>query len=538
MRPNGTELRAFIDTAWPIGLLIAVFVVIDRVVRGIADLGGAGYREPVLLLELLSQQPVLIAGACVGAVVLALRDRSFGPVWPSFDRGWSLRVPVGVIVVELTWAYAFYDYNLWADRLHAFDRLALVAIAGLALWRPVFLAPWAILVSMLAFQFRYPIGIDQLSEVFQLVRITELFVAVVLIRLVTSRWYRSEFMLATLALLASAYWASGIGKLRLGWFSVGPHLDSLFFATYGNGWLGFLSADSASAFGRALGPFLWPLLIAGALVEIGALALLWGRRPLRYWLVAAIAFHLGVFALTGIFFWKWIVFEVALLAFLRRDRLIDHLPIFDLRHAVIATALIIAGPVWAHPVDLSWLDSPVNYVYRFEASSSDGTTQTLAPEFFRPHDYLFTLSPFGYLSTEPVLPVVWGATRDRQTLDALSTADGKAAIFEIEAEFGSAAFDADRAAALDAFLVEFIGNWNRRQSRSSGLSVIGAPPQLWTFASTPDDSPSDDSPSDDRIESVTVWQVMTYWDGDRYEEIRTTKVREIAIPPIADDGQP
>ncbi len=518
-RRTRSHLLEWTLTGWPIAIIVGVYVVIDRAIRTVADLG-AGYRKPVLLVELIVQNTAIaiLAGGVTAAVVWRLR--SLGPVWPSFERGWSLRCPVGVVIIVLTWAYAFYEYNLWADHLHAFDRLALIALAGLALWRPVFLAPWTVVVAMLAFQFRQPIGGDQLAETYQLVRVAELFIAVLVVRLVTARWYRSEFVLLAVALVASGYWVSGLGKLRLGWLAVGPHLDSLFFATYANGWLGFLSPSDASAWGRALGPLLWPLLIVGAVVELGAVAILWGRWTLRIWLVAFVAFHLGVFTLTGIFFWKWMVFEVTLLAFLGRDRLIDHLRIFDTRHAAIATVLIVGGPMWSRPIDLSWLDSPVSYVYRFEATHSDGTRDELPPAFFRPNDSLFTLSPFGYLSPEPRFPVVWGALRERDLLEELYAADSSSEIFAIEAEHGSVEFDADRAAALDEYLVEFVGAWNRRRSHVSVFSLLRAPPQLWT---------SGRQVGSGDIEAITVWQVTTYWDGDEYDEIQSVVVREVEI---------
>ena len=153
---------------------------------------------------------------------------------------------------------------------------------------------------------------------------------------------------------------------------------------------------------------------------------------------------------------------------------------------------------------------------------SDGTRRDLPPEFFRPHDYLFTLSPFGYLSPEPRLPVVWGAMRDRRLVEALYAADDGAEILALESEFGVDDFDPVRAAALDGFLVDFVGTWNRRHSRSSGFSVVGPPPQLWTSGSGTGDAD---------IELVTVWQVTTYWDGNEYQEIRTVEVRRVAIPP-------
>jgi hypothetical protein len=524
-----TGLRRLASVGWPLAVLIGVYLVIDLVVRGVTDLGEAGYQQPSLILELLPQSGFAVTLILLVWSVVVWRTRSFDLRWPGFERGWSFRLPVGVAIVLLTWWFSTYTYNLYFDQGHWIDRAVLIALSGLALWRPIFTVPWVLLVASIMQQFFYPIGGYSVAEQFLLVRVVELFIATMLIRLAIGRWHNADFLLALICLIAGSYWVPGVGKLQLGWLQAGPHAEANLFTAYANGWLGNLSFDSISAVGRGLRSFGWPMLIGTTAIELGAVAILWGRRALVAWLGMFIAFHLAVLALTGIFFWRWIALEVALLVFLLRDRLLASLPIFTWAHAVLATGLIVVAPLWGMPVKLAWLDAPVSYTYRFVATDATGETGRLPATFFAPYDYQFSLSTFEYLSDDTsLLPNFWGNPGGRSILEAVYDAESAAGLFALEATFGTDLSDANRAESLDQYLMEFVSNWNRRGATGFALA---APPQLWTF-------PSPRYSGDGPIQSIAVWRVMTWWDGSDYQEIRTTRIREIDIasePPSALD---
>lgn len=520
---RGREFAADLLTVGPpIALLVAVYVLIDRTVIHVTDLGSDGYQARSLLVEWVRQHAILVALVVAVAGLVVGRSRSLGPRWPAFDEGASVRLLVGAPILVLTWAFVAYDYNLYLDRWHLLDRSALLVLGVLALWRPLFVLPWIVVVMVILNQFWYPIGGYSTAEPLQLVRIAELFVALYFIRLVVGKWYLATYLFTVVALLAGAYWESGLGKVRLGWLDAGPHLDSLLLAGYANGWLGFLSEGSISDVGRVIGSLMWPMFVAGVVIELGAIVMLWGRVSLVGWLSLFIVFHLGVLGLTGIFFWKWILFEVMLLVVLLRGRLISRLPIFDLSHAVIGTLLILVAPVWSRPVSLSWLDSPVSYAYRFDAMDTEGDRVTVAPDFWGPYGYHFSVANFGYLTAETRLPIALGATRDRSVAEELYHADDAIAVLAIESTFGADYFDPSRAEIFDEFVTAYVSNWNERRSRASGFSLLQAPPQLWGFGSSAD-------PIDDVVH-VTIREVTTFWDGHDYTEIRQLPIREIDIP--------
>ena len=515
-----------VSTGWPLAALVGIFVVIDRIVQPLTDLGESGYRASSLTLELMRSSSFAIL-ALVGLwAVVVWRTKSFALAWPKFNRGWSLRLPVGAAVVLLTWWFSAYEYNLFFEQGHWLDRGVLIVLGAATIWRPVFIVPWLLLLTTIMQQFNYPIGGYSVAESYQLVRAAELFLAAMVVRLVTGRWRIADFLVVLFSLVASGYFVPGLGKARLGWLQIGAHIETNLVGGYAGGWLSGVSAEAVSSIARTVGVFAWPLLIATAILELGAVFILWGRRVLVGFLCVFIAFHTGVTLLTGISFWRWIAFEAVLLAFLLKDNLIADLPIFTWAFALISTVLVLAAPLWARPVNLAWLDAPVGYSYRLIATDAAGETGELDAGFFQPYGYQFAIAAFDYTSSDTLLPPYGGTLGNRDALHELYDASTPEEVFEIEASTGLARYDEAKTAGLDRFLSAFVGNWNKDGEPPQVWTFAQGPPQVLTFARDPYTGPGP-------IETVEVWRVMWFWNGDTYEELRSTKVHEVEIQSLS-----
>ena len=118
--------------------------------------------------------------------------------------------------------------------------------------------------------------------------------------------------------------SAGLGKLVLG---EGPldwvresHLENLHVASHLNGWLAGVSEARILANASILGGIA-PWLAAGTLaIELGTVLILARPRGTIAILAAVVSMHLGILLASGIFFWKWMVLEVALCAWLWRRR--------------------------------------------------------------------------------------------------------------------------------------------------------------------------------------------------------------------------
>src|SRR5690606_2665479 len=99
--------------------------------------------------------PVLIpALLAFGAVSLAVPRMRRG--WAQFAGGTRLRRFIGIVAVTLAWGGSAYAYTAWYGQAHLPDRLMLIALAGLVVWRPLFVLPFACAFWTIVWQFNAP----------------------------------------------------------------------------------------------------------------------------------------------------------------------------------------------------------------------------------------------------------------------------------------------------------------------------------------------------------------------------------------------
>lgn len=517
-----------------LGALLAAYILVERLLVRVTSLSEAAYGSPHPIVELIRSlfalEPMsLLTLALLGAGLLGgIRTRSLGPAWAAFDGGGALRAFIAVVACVLAWACGTYDYNLYFDQGHHGERLLLFAFAGLLIWRPVFVLPLVLVLLVVLRQFHLPIGGYSQAEQMLLARVLILFGVFHIAFWLRGKWPVGDFVFLMGCLVAGHYWVCGFGKLQLGW-PLNDRVEYLLPATYANGWLGFLEPETIGrlAAGLALGS--GPMKALTLAVECGALLCLWHLKLVRLILAAWIVFHAGVFLVSGICFWKWMLLNAALLfLFCRKD--FAPIPIFTRGHFLLSIILIGTAGLWTAPVNLSWLDSRVAYTYRFEAVSPDGRTWTLSPRFFAPYDYQFTLGDFGYLAGQPQLGIVWGAIMDPSLARALERVTAPEQVRALETKRGRVALDPSRAAVFDHFIRRFAGNWNQRGSKGGWWRLVRAPRQLWTFARPPEIHEGQ------RIHQVLVYQVTSLFVGSRYREFRTTRVREIDVDEAVKTG--
>lgn len=509
------------------GLLLATAVGLEVLLMRASDLPAPAYEKGLFIIAQLrilatSGAPGLLALAA-GALLLgaAIRSRSLGPRWSDLEPDAQLRWFIGMLVAFLAWVFASHDYNFYFDRSHWIERALVIALVPLVVWRPAFTLAFLAAVLPLGWQFFHPIDGFSWAPTSLPIRVLFLFAGWWLLRLVTKRVRTADFVFVLCCLIAAHYWVSGWEKLQLGWVA-NDRVGFLLTSTYANGWLAWLEPTTIGSVTRALDTMNMPMKAGTLLVECGALLMLSRRATVRGFLLAAIALHVAIFALTGIGFWLWIIVDLLVLIFFFGRRSPDA-PIFTRPHFALSIVLISGASIWFRPMPLAWLDARATYTYRLEAISESGHVRRLPPAFFTPYDYQFTLGAFRYLVDAPRLSITWGATRDQRLAAALNAARTPDRILELESELGRNHYDAERAIRFHTFVRRFVGTWQRRGGRRRWLARLQAPATLWTFPR------SDPVMHGERIQRVNVYEVLSFFDGRRYVEIRRTHVRTIAL---------
>jgi hypothetical protein len=546
--PVEREARPFVAFAGQVVASLVVFMLLERLLVGLGRLPPDAYEHAFFTPEIVARSvrhlrarvPLVVLAAGLAALTLALVAiaRSAGRIrvlgifagWKELDDGVALRWLVGAATGIAVWTLAAYPYNAYFDRFHLADRLILVALWVALLWRPVFTLPFAVVASAIAHQFQIPLASYSWTETELLVRIPIMLGAFWIVRSLVRDRRADTFVFLFCCLIAVTWWASGWGKVRMGWITH-PHIDFLLVGAYANGWLAFMDAGTITRMADVVAGLRFPLMVGTLVVECGALFLLWRRWSLPLFLCLTSTLHLGAFALTGIFFWKWILIDVAFLLFLFHGRRLTRLGIFSPAHFVFAVVIILANGVWISARNLSWFDTPLSYVIRLEGVDADGGAHVLPAGFFRPYSETFVLETFPYLSPYAQLTGPMGVTQSRETADALLAAATPEDIFALERTRARTRYDPARSARFDAFVTHWLRASNRDGAREA-LLRISAPRHLWTF---PLDTDRD---AIGHIVEVRVVEITNFYDGETLREIRRRTLRTIDLRsgPVVLDG--
>ena len=547
MTARSPRVRSPVAFAGTVVATLATFRALDLLINRLGQLPASAYRERVFLDNLLSRWwgllttrvPLMLVLAAISVVGLAfvLDEYRFGggvvrrrlggifAGWGELAGGASLRWFVVGVTGVAAWALSCYARNLYLDQLHVADRLLVVALWLAIAWRPAFVLPFAVAATAVAGQFVVPLGFISWTEMGVVLRFPVLFGAFWIVRTVTRDRQSDVFIFAWCCLLAATYWTSGVGKLRVGWLTH-PHVNLLLLGAYANGWLASLDPRAVERIARIIGTFAVPLMLFTLLVECGSLLMLWRRWSLVAFFLLATVFHLGAFAMTGIFFWKWILVDAMLLAYLLRGDRLTRLSIFRPALFALSVVIILASPWWVPSENLTWFDTPLTYSLEIEGVEGQGASHVLPAGFFRPYSDAFVLGASGATPPHPKLTRGMGVTMDRLIATTLESARTPDSVFALEQSLGTQRADSAATSAFDAFIRAYASNARCSRERDPWfLRVAGVPRHLWTL-------PLDAAlPCGVPLERVRLYERTTFFDGDSLHVIRRLLLGEIIVAP-------
>jgi hypothetical protein len=531
LETEASELASAAKLAASVLPLVALFMLLERHLMAFCRLPEASYFEPSIGAELVRvlahrKLPWLALAAFAG--LAWLRGRHLGRGWGELGHGRALRVLIGGLVLGFAWAFSTYDINLYFDRAHAADRVLLVVLAALVCWRPVFLVLFLPLLLAVCWQFDHPLGDFSFTDKFAPLRVLLLFLGSFLWMAATGSRRTEAFVFTAGCLVAAHYWIPGLEKLQLGWLAHGS-LHHLTLAAWENGWLIGLDAAQIADLARRLAggePLSMGFTIAA---EAGALLFFWRRGVALALLAAWILLHLGIYATSGIFFWKWILLDAGLLVTLLALRGKPGAPIFGPGPLLLSVVLIAGAMYWCMPVRLGWFDTRLAYTYRYTVVGSRGGEYKAAASFFSPYDLRFAQNRFDFLTQQPALVSTYGMTRDPNIAKLLMPVRTLAEVEQLESRLGRVRQDPKQAERFDGFMRRFFTAWNQREGRRE---VFSWKPPLHISTAPREPAYHGQEPA----AKLRVDRVTTLWDGEKLLELRTERVREIPIDPALSPG--
>ncbi len=503
-------------------LVLVVFIVFEFVILRASRLPAEAYFEPILTVALVEHFGWLLSiGTSLFVVVLSRYGTLLRP-WETIERRAALRVFVVFLAFVIAWPLTTYGYNYYFDQAHSFDRIALVVLVFLLWWRPLFIYPFVLLAFVLLWQIAEPpLGGSVLAHKLQVLHVLNLFASYLAVRCIFGDVKSGVFIFLACCLVATAYWLPAFGKFQIDWLQH-SRLDLVIPAAYAHGWMASLDAETVIAFADTVQPLKVLLALFAIGIETLFLLFLIFRRASLGLLLAAIVFHVGVFAIYGFFFWTWILVDAALFVLLFHvadgDRWIYSRP-----QLAFSIVLIASGAYWAHPPQLAWHDTRLTYTIRIDAIDAEGNSWPLRPEFFGPYDDVMTMSTFPYLIKDHARLVgSYGVTPNARLADAINTLTSGAELLELEALDTTRQFNEERANMFYEFVLLYVSNRLRSGERLTASQVVAAPPQFWGFR-------GEKTAEIEDIRFIAISEITTFFDGQSITAVRERELNLIAM---------
>lgn len=530
--PPSTELKQLHSVLVVVHLLICLavyFLGARKVFFRACLLPAEAYQSGSTVLGMLSHAPTLVL-LSLGTLPLAVfRDRI---AWAEIDESGKMRNFVIIVAAVLGVTFALSDYNYYYDTSFIFDRLAILALL-IAIWfHPGFLFPFLVTMLVFGLQTQYPLPGGSWSWVDKRMptQILLVLVGYLYVRIFVRTDHRLPLVLA-ITVAGAGYVHAGFSKLAIGpelttWLFENP-TSNIFVSAYQQGrWLGHLSEAQVVDAAGVLRRF-DPLTNGYTLfAEIGGGLMLLDRRLTRFFLGAAVVLHLGILATTGIFFWKWIIVDLAMIWYARvlwKWRVPDPAVTKPIALALVAcTFLLGVADMMKTGVLFAWWDTTSTRFLTYEVQTESGDRYELDPRYFAPYDITFVQSRFYYAVPQKLLPGTYGVTHRYPVFVALQTASVKDLPVIIE-RYGTRRFDPRLADGFRRFVQRYVEASMRDGTKSFPPSWLSLP---YHFQTT---FPANTYSGQSKIRSVHVFFEQHLFDGVEIHDVERTEVMTIAL---------
>jgi poly-gamma-glutamate synthesis protein (capsule biosynthesis protein) len=520
-----TETSTSTIPAWwlqilQIAAVLGLYVVTRQPWGSLTRLTAAVFDASFLLPRALGERSVLLAvvGAVVVGIVAEVRERRLPPL----SHRSALRGIVAAVVVAQAWTLVFGEVNLYSGRAYVLDRVVLAAVALVALrrvaWAPLFL------VLSLVVMAQATAGIDALcwTDMRLLLDAQILFAAFLVVRAVLSA-DTPVFVLVLLVVAAGSYVGPGLDKLGLGatplaWVRE-DDLGNIVVAAWLGGWLTSLSSTTVIAVAHVVSALSPVFCFATLCIELGPVFAPLRSRVAAVCLGAAVLMHTMILVLTGIFFWKWIVVDVALAVVCWRHgrALLDTMPL-GVRVAAVFV-LFATQPILA-PQHLGWWDTRLTQAFVVDVVDKRGAVHAFPPLAFAPYDVDFAQSRFFFLGGPAKKTGTFGATNSAPLHQRLQGAKTAADVDKIFTRSKGTA-DARATARFETFLRRYFVHLNARGGQLPFTPHVPSHIQVRRPAPTWEGQ---------HVAEVRVRLIETLYDGDALVPVGDTLVARVTIP--------
>ena len=469
----------------------------------------------------------IVLSVCAALAVTSV----FWP-WPAIAGSPSARLVAGGVVAFLTWKAVTRDIDPVLGDAHALERMTLVACAIGTWWSPAFAVAAALLLTT-----PFALWEHHATLPMRVLLATVAFAVLVAAAAPFPQVMRDASILFWFALTIemSHYVITALAKGWLGpkWSSWhrDNRLHHLAASAYAWGWMRFLPWSSWRKVVHGVRRFERPMQGLVFLIEaLAPLALLHQHAAIAM-LVMLSCFHVGVFALSGLLFWDWILtnLTVALGIGMLPEHVVAQVfgPIQTLAALVFTAVFPLRHKLW-RPMPLGWWDTPFTQRIHWVAHGKSGKAYGLYANFWCPHERLFGKVNACYLAPVPVMTYHLGEVWKHELRDAIRNAGpDNDELDAVREQFGIEPRSpelTDNHVSYIRRLFHELNHGAKKHVLPSWLRVLKAPGgQCFYWGELPPFR------GQERTESVTLHYREEYYDGERIVRLRDEQVLSIPI---------
>jgi hypothetical protein len=404
--------------------------------------------------------------------------------WTDWEHGKALRVFAMLVILMLCWSGGTSPYNAYIGRTHGLDRLILAGSALLS-WRYPIFVPLAVRMAIVMLRESYvPILIDDFD--FRAPAEVAVVFAVFVMASFSKSFKPAHFLIVGVGSFAAYYYSAGMAKHNFGppgsWLNEN-HVSNISVASHVRGWLAIVPDSAFMKFAGLAEKLDYPLQLYTLIIELGSIVFVFlDRRVMRYWFLGAFVLNFGIFMMTGICFWKWMVVSLGMFVWGGRSgkpllhRMFEYkLPLL----LGIASIYWSNHRIWYYPqTHVVWYDTRFMENYEFYAIGVSGQRYFVRSTSIEPQESHWTQGRLcNVTNNERQLTGIYATVGGYSTMKTLQKATPEAA-FKMQAR-SRICRDPKAQAKFDDFMKHYFGNLNRSGRKLRWLRWIQRPNHLW-----------------------------------------------------------
>lgn len=414
------------------------------------------YHRKSPLIKLMATVKMWVAGILPTLVLLYFFGQSSYSSY-TFPLEFSILVPL--LCLPVTWQLCLYEFNAFFNHWHWDLRISIVVLNILIFFHPAFLPAYLVLLYFSDNQFTTGHGAhspfsDKELPVFLLI----CFCVFQFMRLVVSDPLFLPFALSLTTLTVGHYASAAIAKLRLKHFIVNANIHHLITSSFIVGWRLFKDEKSLLKLSRKLAPVSSLLAIMTLLIEAGGSFAIYQSQWLLTWVIIVLSFHIIIYIISGIFFWKWVSSLALLFYFFKNTNALDAFQgsFLIVAYVVLMSVLLYFSKLVFRP---GWITIPYAYQFHFWVHTAEGKRLLLPPSFFKPYDLIFAQARFWFLSnTEKRLASNVGSVTDADLFSSFKTLSNAGQLSSFRHTHGQLLYATDKTRKFDQFVKTFVSN--------------------------------------------------------------------------------